>query len=120
MVIILALAIVLRFQIPLTDVVQADDVGMGEEGEESCLDGEVGDASFELFVAGWLCFDDVPSWPCISCCTSSLDGKGHKRWECMGRSQRVTMAIVLLVGDFVGNVVEIKDFEVLLGEHCII
>mmetsp|Transcript_39873 Transcript_39873/g.83370 ORF Transcript_39873/g.83370 Transcript_39873/m.83370 type:complete len:192 (-) Transcript_39873:1716-2291(-) len=47
----LLLAVELRFQLALADVMQTDDVGVRQEGEESGFDGEVGDAPFELLVA---------------------------------------------------------------------
>ena len=34
-------------------------------------------------------------WRCFSCHTCAFHGKGHMWWECMGRSRRVTMPIVL-------------------------
>jgi len=67
---------------------------------------------------GWkLGFQWVSSWPC--CCTSWFHGKGHKWLEFRQSSRRVTMPIVLLVGDLVGNGTKIQVFEVLLDKHCI-
>ena len=61
--------------------------------------------------------DGAKSWPC--CRSSWFDGKGHKWWECTGRSRRVTTAIVLFFDEIVVNVVEKEVSKVLLGEHWI-